>query len=267
MINEQILEKRSLISFNKGEIAETEDILVTERPLTIILNDVEMATLVCSPYGLRELTIGFLAGEGIIQSADDIIGLEFREEQGVVWVETNSPISIEETFLRRNFASCCGKGRPSLYFINDLKQLTPITSDKKFTVGQLLSSVRLLEAAANTFKATGGVHSSALCSESGIIARYEDIGRHNTLDRLLGWVLLEKIDAADKLIALSGRASSEMVTKAARIGVPVLVSRSAVTGLAVDFAEDLGITLAGFARDNRINIYSHPERIIWEDDR
>ncbi|NLB19079.1 MAG: formate dehydrogenase accessory sulfurtransferase FdhD, partial [Syntrophomonadaceae bacterium] len=156
-------------------------------------------------------------------------------------------------------------GRPSLYFVNDLKQLAPIESEKKFSVSQLLSAVKLLEGAASTFQLTGGVHSSALCDDSGMIARYEDIGRHNTLDRLLGYVLMEQINPVDKLIALSGRASSEMVIKAARIGVPVLVSRSAVTGLAVDFAEDLGITLAGFARHKRINIYTHPERIITPD--
>jgi FdhD protein len=267
LINQQILEKRSVLRFTNGQMSEIQDTLVAEKPLTIILNEVEMATLICSPYGLRELAVGFLAGEGVLQSPDDIVSLEFREEQGVVWIETHSATSIEETFLRRNFASCCGKGRPSLYFLNDLKQLAPITSGKKFTIEQLLSSVKLLEEAADTFQATGGVHSSALCDESGMIARYEDIGRHNTLDRLLGFVLLEIINPADKLLALSGRASSEMVTKAARIGVPVLVSRSAVTGLAVDFAEELGITLAGFARNNRINIYTHAERILCEDSK
>lgn len=265
MINQHIMEKRTVLRIENGHMAQIQDTIVIEKPLTVMLNDAEMATLICSPYRLKELVVGFLAGEGVIQNSDDILNIEFREEQGVVWIETRSAPSIQDTFLRRNFASCCGKGRPSLYFVNDLRQLAPIESEKKFTVDRLLGAVKLLEGAADTFQLTGGVHSSALCDESGMIARYEDIGRHNTLDRLLGFVLLEQINPADKIIALSGRASSEMVIKAARIGVPVLVSRSAVTGLAVDFAEDLGITLAGFARHQRINVYTHPERIVAED--
>lgn len=258
----KITESRRITRFENGCVHSEEDCLVVETPLTIILNDQELATIVCSPYARKELVVGFLAGEGLIKGLSDLKSYFHRESQEVVWVETNLPVQEQqENMLRRNFASCCGKGRPTLYFRNDSSQISPLEGDAKFTPGQILDLIRQLDERANTFRLTGGIHSAGLASSAGIIARYEDIGRHNALDRILGHVVLNSLSTSDKAVLLSGRISSEMLVKTARIGTPVAVSRSAPTGLAVDLAEDLNITLVGFAREDRMNIYSHEERI------
>lgn len=260
----KVTEIRKIIRFENGATHTEEDDLVVETPLTIMLNDQELATVVCSPYARKELVVGFLAGEGIIKDSSDLRSYSHREKQEVVWVETDFPMEEQqENMLRRNFASCCGKGRPTLYFQNDASQIQPLAGDVKFTPLQILALIRQLDEGSATFRLTGGVHSAGLGSHDGIIVRYEDIGRHNALDRVLGYVILNVVPTSDKAVVLSGRISSEMLIKAARIGTPIVVSRSAPTGLAIDLAEDLNITVVGFARGDRMNIYCHEERIVF----
>ncbi|MDO9508677.1 MAG: formate dehydrogenase accessory sulfurtransferase FdhD [Thermovirgaceae bacterium] len=259
----RVTETRVIIRYEGGSYSRQEDSVVAEAPLTIMLNEQELATIVCSPYAQKELVIGFLAGEGLIRDLSDLKGYFHREKQEVVWVETDLPVQEQqENMLRRNFASCCGKGRPTLYFRNDAGQIAPLTGGVKFTPQQILNLIRQLEEDSDNFRLTGGVHSAGLAGPEGIMARYEDIGRHNALDRILGHVILKSVPTSDKAVLLSGRISSEMLIKAARIGTPVVVSRSAPTGLAIDLAEDLNITVVGFARGDRMNIYCHQERIV-----
>ncbi len=260
-----VTEKRMVTRIKDGSRYNMEDSVVAETPLTVMLNGDELATIVCSPYAHKELIVGFLAGEGLVQGSEDIKDFFYREKQEVVWIETSSPSPEKrDHILKRNFASCCGKGRPTFYFRNDSSQVTPVRSDSVFLAGMVLGLSRQLEDGSATFRLTGGVHSAALGWDKGIVARYEDIGRHNALDRILGHVILNNIPTDDKAVVLSGRVSSEMLIKAARIGVPLVISRSAPTGLAIDLAESLGITIAGFARGERMNLYSHPERVINE---
>lgn len=257
-----IFEKRPIIKFT-GNISEhKEDLVVNETPLTVFLNKKELGTIVCSPYAQKELVIGFLAGEGLIRKLSDIKDYFHREKQEVVWVETVDSSAEMENFLGRNFGSCCGKGRPSLYFKNDSDQIAPLTVNTHFSAIELQSLIKQLDEESKTFKLTGGVHSAALADSKRIMVKYEDIGRHNALDRVLGYSVINEIETGDKAVLLSGRISSEMLIKAARIGTPLVVSRSAPTGLAIDLAEQLNITAVGFARGNSMNVYSHAERIV-----
>ncbi len=226
-----------------------------------MLNGEELATLVCSPHSLELLALGFLVSEGVITAREELKEISCREVQGVVWIETIDGKTQPDGFLKRNFASCCGKSRPSLHFLNDYEQLRPVPHTTEFSVTQLLHFAALLDEEAGTYRMTGGVHEAALAHEGRLIACYEDIGRHNALDRILGHTFLNGIDTSDKAVILSGRISSEMLTKAARIGVPVVVSRSAPTCLSIDLAEQLGITIVGFARGNGLNVYTRPDRV------
>lgn len=260
----EVSEIREIIRYQDGIGIKQEDSVVIETPLTIMLNGEELATVVCSPYARKELVVGFLAGEGLIGSLSDLKEYFYREKQEVVWVETGLPVQEkQENMLRRNFSSCCGKSRPTLYFRNDSSQLSPLEGDARFSPGEILGFIKQLDEGSQTFRLTGGVHSAGIAGAQGIIARYEDIGRHNALDRVLGYVILEGVLTPDKAVLLSGRISSEMLIKAARIGTPVVISRSAPTGLAIDIAEDLNMTVIGFARGERMNIYSHPERVVF----
>lgn len=260
MAEHNIYEERELLIYKDGGKSSVCRPIVKEAPLTIMLNGEELATLACSPHSFELLAIGFLVSVGILQNPAELKDIVCRPEQGVVWVDTVNGAARMDGFPRRNFASCCGKGRPSLHF--HYEQIQPISHMAHFTVKELLGLVALLEEGAKTFRLTGGVHKAALGHREGFIVSYEDIGRHNALDRILGYAFLNNIDTCDKAVVLSGRIASEMLTKAARLGAPVVVSRSAPTCLSVDLAEQLGITLVGFARGNSLNVYTHPSRIV-----
>lgn len=262
MSSKPIYNQRPVIKYVNGSMEESSDAVIDEVPLTIFLNDMELATLVCSPYAYEELVVGFLVSEGLLQNPGEIREIACREEQGVMWVETSSEVPQLDNFLRRNFASCCGKGRPSLYFVNDRDQLQPVVSQVRFTAQELIQLSAKLDQMSEVFRLTGGVHSAALADKDGLFICYEDIGRHNALDRVLGNSFMNKLDTSNKTVLLSGRIASEMLIKTVRIGAPLVVSRSAPTGLAIDLAEESGVTLVGFARGGRLTIYSHPERII-----
>ena len=258
----EIFEKRPIIKFSGSTFEHKEDFVVNETPLTVMLNKHELATIVCSPYAQKELVVGFLAGEGLIKKYSDITDYFHREKQEVVWVETLDSSIEMENFMGRNFGSCCGKSRPTLYFRNDSEQIKPLTGNARFSAAELQDLIRQLDEGSDTFRMTGGVHSAALADNSRILVKYEDIGRHNAFDRVLGHTIINGITTEDKAVLLSGRISSEMLIKAARIGTPVIVSRSSPTGLAIDFAEELNITAVGFVRGNSMNVYSHAERIV-----
>jgi len=256
------LYKERSVKIYDGGITESKTApVVVEIPLTIYVNDTELATLVCSPGSHKELAVGFLLSEGLLQDYSDIKNITYNEPDGLLWVDTVEPVPQLENFLRRQIASCCGKGRAALYFINDARKLKPVQSDHVFEAAHLLHLIGLLEEESTTFRKTGGVHSAALGDSKGMLVRYEDIGRHNAVDRVLGYAFLNRIDPKDKCLLLSGRISSEILINAAHYGIPVVVSRSAPTFLAVELADEFNLAVVGFARGERLTVYSHPERV------
>lgn len=254
--------KRPIFAYKRGKIKQTKDFIVKEFPLTLFVNDYELITTVCSPENLRELGIGFLWSEGFIQSYFDISSMEFQEE-GLLNVKIKNDIAINfNSFLRRSIASCCGKGRASLYFINDARQLKPIESSALFKLSDCHEQIATLEEKSDTFFLSGGVHSAALADLNSLLFRHEDIGRHNAVDKVLGSIILNQIDTKDKSLVLTGRISSEIIIKAARAKIPIVCSKAAPTELAIELAEELNITIIGFIRGEKSNIYSHHEKII-----
>lgn len=256
-----LYKERGVQTYDCGVTQSTTALVVVEVPLTVYVNDTELATLICSPGSYRELAVGFLLSEGLLRDCTDIKNITFNEQDSLLWVETVAPVPQLENFLRRQIASCCGKGRAALYYVNDARKLKPVESGHIFEAPRLLRLIGLLEEKSSTFRKTGGVHSAALGDSQGMLARYEDIGRHNAVDRVLGYALLNKIDPADKCLLLSGRISSEILIKAAHYGIPVVVSRSAPTFLAVELADEFNLALVGFARGDRLTVYSHPEKV------
>jgi len=262
MLEPAIYQNRAVTLYKHGVVEQADDPVVQETPLTLFLNHVELATMICSPRGYEELGVGFLLSEGLIQKRADILEISCRPEEGLLWIETSSPVPQTGNFLRRHIASCCGKSRAGLYFINDARQLKPVQSNAKFTAEHLLKMINLLEEKSATFHLTGGVHSAAMADNSGLLSRYEDIGRHNAVDKVLGYAFLNNISTDDKCLLLSGRIASEILIKAARANIPLVLSRSAPTGLTIELADELDIAVVGFARGQRFTVYSHPEKII-----
>jgi FdhD protein len=258
---QSIYEDRDSLTFRDGVKTKGRLPVVREVPLTIFLNGKELATLVCSPDSFETLAIGYLVSEGVLHKRDDLKDAICRPEQGAVWVDTVDGAAQPDGLLRRYFAGC-REGRPSPHPIDDCRQFPPITHGASFTAGNLLELIALLDREARTYRLTGGVHEVALAHKEGFVVRCEDIGRRNALDRVLGYTFLNGIDASDKAVVLSARIASDMVARAMRIGVPVMVSPAAPTCLAIDLAEQLGVTIVGFARGNSLNVYSHPERVV-----
>jgi FdhD protein len=237
------------------------DRVVLETPLTIFLNDTEYITLICSPDSLDCLAVGFLRSEGLIKRAADLEKIDVDAEKGLVYVKT----AVQGDLLNKLYGKkviTSGGGKGSLYFkAFDSLRSKQIESSLQVEAGDILKLVGALEDRGLLFKSTGGVHSAALADSNKILFYNEDIGRHNAVDKIVGQCILKEISLEDKILLSSGRISSEVVIKVAKLGLPFIVSRSAPTSLAVELARETGITLVGFARGKRLNIYSHTGRI------
>lgn len=234
-----------------------EDIVVKEYPFTIFINDVELITLLCSPTSLEYLALGFIYSEGLIDSLSNVKKITIDEDKGIGYMYLDKLNEFSNKFMgKRTITSGCGKGTIFYNIIDSFRSKKiekPITVD----IGSIKNLVKGFNKKSQLFIDTGGVHSCALCSNDGIIIFEEDIGRHNALDKIFGKALVQDIDTRDKIVLTSGRISSEILIKAAKRQVPVIVSRSAPTSLSVEMAEELGITLIGFARGEKMNIYTN----------
>lgn len=260
-MNSKMRINQKIVKFSAGMVNEIEDYIVTEYPLTIFINGQEFATLVCTPSDMRELIFGFLASEGVIRFADEIVSMSIDEAKGLAYVDLTAEYTTSQQFYSKRFiGSCCGKGR-QFYFQNDAKTAKTSTSKTTITAEQCLKLMKDMQEDSVVFHETGGVHNAALCKPNEMIIKRTDIGRHNALDKIYGYALLSKTFVRDKIIVISGRISSEILLKAAKIGVGIILSKSAPTNLAIKLAEELNITVVGFIRGHSFNVYSHSNRI------
>ena len=239
---------------------EVIDLVVIEKHLHLRVNEMDMADLVCSPQAYRELAIGYLLSENILNEYQDLRELDCDEQQQIVSVFTNKPLVHRKDAAFRQVNSCAGRGQQGLQ--TNTEGIDPVNDENVlFSPEQIFTMVAEMEKRGGTFHLTGGTHSAALGCQGQLLVSYEDIGRHNAVDKVFGYAFLNQIPLDDKCLVLSGRIASEILLKAARRHIPLVISRSAATGLAVNLAEELGITVVGFTRGDRFNIYCHKERI------
>ena len=233
------------------------DEVAVELPLEIRLNGSPVAVTMRTPGHDFELAAGFLYGEGIVDSAPQV---DLPADLAANTVEVTDP-SAREPGTRRFYttSSCgiCGKGA-----LEEVEAIAPVVEGGPAVSRDLLASLpdRLQQPG---FERTGGLHATGLFDAAGsVLAVREDVGRHNAMDKVVGWALLGgTLPLSESLLCVSGRLAFELVQKAARAGAPILVGVGAPTSLAVELAEDRGVTLAGFARGGRVNVYTHPERV------
>lgn len=240
-------------SFSSGKWGYNSTAVPMEMALTIFLDGTELVTILCTPTKLNCLVLGFLYSEGIISGMSDVASMRVCEEDSLADVKLSKPGYTPPA--RRTLASGCGGG---VSFATEMQKL-----ESKLTVKpeEMLSLMKQLNEKAELYRFSGGVHTSALCDNSSVLVVAEDIGRHNTLDKIAGECLLIKLPTADKLLLTTGRISSEMLSKAVRMRAPIIVSRSSPTDRSISLAEKLGITLIGYVRGNRLSVYSHEERL------
>jgi FdhD protein len=240
------------------------DAVAVEAPLELRVSGRALTVLMRTPGDDAELVTGFLFGEGAITDADDILGIDLSESpRGTVCDVRLAPTA--RTPGARAFvtsASCGACGKPSL----DALDVTGAVNRSALAVprGVLTALPDKLRTAQLLFARTGGVHASGLFTAAGeLVAAREDVGRHNALDKLVGWALVEgRVPLADHILLVSGRVSFELVQKAIVAGLPLLAAVGAPSSLAVELAERFGVTLAGFVRAGALNLYAHAARVV-----
>lgn len=224
-----------------------------EMELAIYVNQQELVNVLCTPIKLNYLVLGFLYGEGIISGIGDVIMMRVCEDDSLADVRLRDPAyRIPE---QRTLTSGCGGG--AMFETRGQR----VDSDLVVTPGEVQGLMKQLQEKMELYRFTGGVHTSALSDTRNLLVVAEDIGRHNTLDKIRGECLMRGISTRDRLLLTTGRISSEMLLKAAKMQSPVVVSRHSPTERAVSLARELGITLVGHARGGRLLVYSHPERL------
>lgn len=241
--------------------------LATEEPLEIQLEEKPISVTMRTPGHDRELATGFLFSEGIIRSRTDLLETApFWEHAGgnVIGVFLAPGVRVDYTRLTRHVfaSSSCGVcGKASIASV--LQNFPPVTSHLCVSADVLLSLPGKMRAAQTTFRSTGGSHAAALFSSAGdLLLLREDVGRHNAVDKVLGHALLNALLPLSRhILVVSGRASFEILQKSLAAAIPIVAAVSAPSSLAVQFAQNSGQTLVGFLREQRMNIYSHPERV------
>lgn len=229
-----------------------EGYVIEERPLTVYVNGVEWVTLMCTPVDQEELVLGFLLGEGVIHSLTDVALLDICHRDTVADVWLTHQVKLPQ---RRVVTSGCVGGTT----FNDSKAVVPdLKTTREVTPAQLFRLMSQLNEAATLYRQSRGVHTSALSDGEQLLVVTEDVGRHNTLDKIRGACLKQQVDSYDHILLTTGRVSSEMLRKAADMGVPVVVSRTSATSLSLQLAQQWNITLIGYVQGRRLRIYADP---------
>ncbi len=274
-----VLEVDNIAAWTEDTTHVREDVVAVEEPLEIRLAGCSVAVTMRTPGDDFDLALGFLYTEGIIRGRDDIASISHCPADdpaahgpgsgingaNIVNVNPTDPAIVNPDRWHRNFfaASSCGIcGKAS---IDAVQQDCPrLVSDVRITHDTLYSLGAAMRRAQTTFGRTGGLHAAALFDlEGGLLALREDVGRHNAVDKIVGDALQRsEIPLRGRVLLVSGRTSFEIVQKALMAGIPIVLAISAPSSLAVDLARSTGMTLAGFLRDERVNIYSGPERIV-----
>lgn len=259
---EQKTESFDIVRINNDTGEKVKDVVTVEEPLTIFLNGEELVTLLYTPSYPKQLTVGFLVSEGVIKGKTDIESIRFYSKKGVININIKgNGNGYKKIFSKRLITSgCCGG--TSFYNIDDIKDFKKIRSKCKFSITTIINVMKEMVRQSKIFKKTGGIHSSALAREGKIVLFREDVGRHNAVDKILGECFLSDIPLNDAILLTSGRITSEITRKAGVVGIPIIASKSAPSSLSIKMAREIGVTLIGFVRGKRMNIYTGEWRII-----
>ncbi|RDY24465.1 formate dehydrogenase accessory sulfurtransferase FdhD [Romboutsia maritimum] len=240
--------KVPIVKIEENNINNVEEFIISEYPLSFILNDKHINTFLCTPSNLEELIVGFLVTKRYITKKEDIMSIEIDKENRVSYVKTQKEIDVKDE---------------EILFLNSLDYISykPITDKNSIDIETIYEIMQKNLTSSKLFKDTGGVHSVAIFDKDKEIIICEDVARHNAMDKAIGYCILNDINLEDKVVVVSGRISLEMILKSSQVGVPIVISKSAPTNLSIEISKKLNITLIGFVRGRRMNIYTNSYRV------
>ncbi|QGG79265.1 sulfurtransferase FdhD [Litorivicinus lipolyticus] len=238
--------------------------VIEERPLTIYLNRQEIVTAMTIGDYPEYLALGFLLNQGMLGAADRVTAIDFDPELEVVVVRTAGPTDVEDKLEKKTRTSGCAVGTVFGDMMAGLDGLvlaqTAVKTSSFYDLSYKINHTPSL------YMETGAIHGTALCQGSEVLAYMEDVGRHNAVDKIAGWMRMNDISAHDKVLYTTGRLTSEMVIKTALMGIPTLISRSGFTAWGVDIARQVGLTLVGRMRGRKFTCLSGQQRLEFDQD-
>ena len=238
--------------------------VVEERPLTIFLNSQEIVTSMTIGDYPEYLAVGFLRNQAMLHFDDDIVAIDYDDELETIVVRTARRTNYEEKLSRKTRTSGCAVGTVFGDIMEGLDNLTlsstPLKTSWLYTLANQINQTPSL------YLEAGAIHGTVLCEKETPLVYMEDVGRHNAVDKIAGWMMLNSVEGSDKILYTTGRLTSEMVIKTASMGIPALASRSGFTAWGVDIARQVGLTLIGRMRGKRFICLSGAERLLWDAD-
>ncbi len=238
--------------------------VVEERPLTIFLNAQEIVTAMTIGDYPQYLALGFLRNQGMLKDDDVLLGVDYDEELETVVVRTDNQTTYEEKLKKKTRTSGCAVGTVFGDMMEGLEGIT--LPDLRVRTSDLYALAAQINRTPSLYLEAGAIHGTVLCQGDLPLVYMEDVGRHNAVDKIAGWMLSEGVGAADKTLYTTGRLTSEMVIKTAMMGIPVLASRSGFTAWGVEIAQQIGLTLIGRMKGQRFVCLAGEERLIRDAD-
>ena len=236
--------------------------VIEEKPLTIYLNSQEIVTAMTIGDYPEYLAVGFLTNQGMLDNSNPVKSVDFDEDLSVVIVRTETETSFEEKLKKKTRTSGCAVGTVFGDMMEGLEDLRLPSS--KVKVSWLYNLSNEINQTPSLYLAAGAIHGTVICKENTQLVYMEDVGRHNAVDKVAGWMASNDIDGSDKILYTTGRLTSEMVIKTAQMGIPILVSRSGFTAWGVEIADKVGLTLIGRMRGQRFTCLAGSNRLIWD---
>jgi FdhD protein len=252
------------LDLSTGKAEKTVDCVAEEVPLRISLNDAYTFVIWCSPSQFKELAVGYLLAENILRSIDEIKSLTSSEKENRCQVVLKACVDLDERMKhsRRSTRVIPLIKASTLPYQHDEK-IPVVKSPLKIKAQVILDCIAQINSRAKGFKETGGLHDSGIFKADGIMVAFsEDVGRHNTVDKVIGGASLDKVDFSQCFMIITGRVPGDMIYKAAKVGLPIVASVAAVLNSGISSAEKANITLIGFVRGTRMNVYTGAERIL-----
>ena len=239
--------------------------VVIERPLTIFLNSQEIVTVMTVGDYPDMLAVGFLLNQNMLRADDEIISIDFDDDLDIVIVRTKRETDFEQQLKKKTLTSGCAQGTVFGDLMEKFEKIS-VGSSAILKTTWLYALSQKINSTPSLYLKVGAIHGCVLCKQDQPLIYMEDVGRHNAIDKIAGYMFLKKISAKDKVFYTTGRLTSEMVIKTVQMGIPILISRSGFTAWGVELAKEAGLTLIGRAKGRRFTALSGLERIIYDTD-